>query len=89
MKLLLIFKTSFWESKDLVHGPSLGGTTGTTVTDLPSCRIVYPSHGIGDRDRVILSIYLFNEEDMNMISITDPAEKIILCCVTCKHSIQK
>ena len=71
MKLLLRFKTRFSELKDLVHGRSLGGKT---VRNIPSCRIAYPSHGIGDSCRGILSIYLFNEEAMNMISISDPAE---------------
>jgi len=75
IKILLRFKTRFWESKGLMHGPSLGGTSRT---DLPSCRILYPSHGIGDSGKGILSIYLFNEEAMNMVSVTGTVAKIQL-----------
>ena len=53
-KMLLRFKSRFWERSNLQLPPSLGGKS---VTDLPIREVLYPSHGIGDSGKGVLCFY--------------------------------
>ena len=50
-KVLLQFKSRFWERPGLQLPPSLGGVS---ITDLPIRYVLYPSHGIGDAGKGVL-----------------------------------
>jgi monoamine oxidase len=51
-KIGLRFKSRFWERENL--RPSNGGQS---ITDLPCRWVVYPSYGIGDKDKGVLLLY--------------------------------
>jgi monoamine oxidase len=55
-KILLQFKTRFWETHDGIYG-------GNTTTDLPSRYIYYPSHGFDSKDGgVVITSYTWGDE---------------------------
>ena len=55
-KILLQFKTRFWETRDGIYG-------GNTTTDLPSRFIYYPSHGFDTKDGgVVITSYTWGDE---------------------------
>ncbi|MDQ6778421.1 MAG: flavin monoamine oxidase family protein [Actinomycetota bacterium] len=70
-KILLQVRTRFWE-KDGIIG-------GTTVTDLPIRRIVYPSHPPGDGDPrgVLLASYTWGQDAARWAAL-DPEARIEL-----------
>ena len=72
IKIHLRFKSRFWECSNLQHPPSLGGAS---TTDLPIHRIVYPSHGIGDKGKGILMAYAFSDDALHWSSMTN-TEKV-------------
>ena len=74
IKILLRFKSCFWERSNLQHPPSLGGAS---VTDLPSRLIIYPSYGFGDKGKGILKAYICTDDTKCWICLTN-TEKIQL-----------
>lgn len=64
-KLILQFKTRFWEVNDGIYG-------GNTVTDLPSRFIYYPSHGFDSKDGgVIITSYTWGDEARGWDALSD------------------
>ena len=62
-KIALRFKCRFWERKDL--RPSKGGQS---ITDLPCRWVVYPSYGIGDKNKGVLLMYSWMADSNNWLS---------------------
>ena len=72
IKILLRFKSQFWERSNLQHPPSLGGAS---VTDLPSRLIIYPSYGFGNMGKGILIAYIRTDDTKYWLRLTN-TEKI-------------
>ncbi|HEX7276776.1 MAG TPA: FAD-dependent oxidoreductase, partial [Acidimicrobiales bacterium] len=65
-KILLQVRNRFWETVDGIVG-------GTTTTDLPIRRIVYPSHSDPDERRgVLLASYTWGQDAARWGSLTEP-----------------
>jgi monoamine oxidase len=69
-KILFQVREAFWEREDGIVG-------GTTVTDLPIRRIVYPSHpsGSGDARAVLLASYTWSQ-DATRWAAMDPESRL-------------
>ncbi|MDB5072308.1 MAG: L-amino acid oxidase [Candidatus Eremiobacteraeota bacterium] len=64
-KIMLQFKTRFWEEKDDIYG-------GCSITDLPSRFIYYPSHDYdGKHGGVVITSYTWGDEARGWDSLTD------------------
>jgi monoamine oxidase len=64
-KIMLQFKSRFWELKDEIYG-------GSTTTDLPSRFIYYPSHGFGETGGgVVLTSYTWGDEARGWDALSD------------------
>lgn len=73
-KVIVRFKSRFWERTDLQLPPSLGGSS---ATDLPIREVIYPSHGIGDNGKGVLCIYT-KGHDAEMFNLCSKVEKFKL-----------
>ena len=73
-KMMLRFKTRFWERPDLQLPPSQGGAS---LTDLPIREVMYPSHGIGDPGKGVLCFYQ-KGHDAEMIILLTKMERVKL-----------
>ena len=72
LKVMLRFKSRFWESSSLMHAPSFGGMS---VTDLPIRRIFYPPYGMGRSDKGILMAFVYKDDAMPLLALSD-SEKV-------------
>ena len=80
-KMLLRFKSRFWERSNLQLPPSLGGRS---VTDLPIREVLYPSHGIGNSGKGILCVYQ-KDHDYERFTFVSKWERVKLAL----HNLQQ
>jgi monoamine oxidase len=71
-KIALRFKSRFWEREDL--RPSKGGQS---ITDLPCRWVVYPSYGIGDKNKGVLLLYSWMGDSDNWLTMSS-SKKVML-----------
>ena len=62
-KIILVFQKPFWKDNE-IHG-------GTSITDLPSVHIVYPSHDFDSGLGVLIASYTGGDSSRKLLGLTD------------------